>query len=219
MNKMKNCKVCGAEIAANAKVCPSCGAINKPPIYKRVWFWLFIVFIVLPAIGLSFSSGGDENATDETTATVTASSSTNTGTTTSEDDATSSVNPAFAGDCGISSSGQMGSSIIDYPELTISITNTTEKEISAIKFYAVPYDVYGDEIVKWSSQNNLYTDTSIAAGSSTSIYYQFIEDSVKTIKLYVYSVYFSDGTEWGDKDATESTILENGVPIEVSGES
>ena len=88
-----------------------------------------------------------------------------------------------------------------------------------MKFYAVPYDVYGDEITGWTSQNNLYTDTSINPNASTSISYQFIEDSVKTVKLYIYSVYFADGTEWGNKDATKSTILENGIPVEVYGES
>ncbi len=113
----------------------------------------------------------------------------------------------------------MGSSIIGFPELTISITNKTDKEISAIQFYAVPYDVYGDEIVGWTSQNKLYTDTAIGAGKSDTVTYQFIEDSVKTLKLYVYSVYFSDGTEWGDKNSTESTILNNGAVIEVYGES
>ena len=72
---------------------------------------------------------------------------------------------------------------------------------------------------RWISQNKLYTDTAIGVGKSNTISYQFIEDSVKTVKLYVYSVYFADGTEWGDKDATKSTILENGALIEVSGES
>jgi len=45
--KMIQCKTCGAGIAKNAKVCPSCGAKNKKPIYKRCWLWaLVIVFII-----------------------------------------------------------------------------------------------------------------------------------------------------------------------------
>ncbi len=43
-----------------------------------------------------------------------------------------------------------------------------------------------------------------------------IEESVKTVKLYGYSVYYADGTEWGDKDAFKWEILENGVPINVT---
>lgn len=43
--KMTNCKVCGTEIAKNAKRCPHCGAKNKKPIYKRGWF-IFLVVIL-----------------------------------------------------------------------------------------------------------------------------------------------------------------------------
>lgn len=50
--KMIHCKACGKEIAANAKSCPSCGAKNKKPIYKRVWFWCVLVLILM-AIGSS----------------------------------------------------------------------------------------------------------------------------------------------------------------------
>lgn len=205
MSKMKPCNTCGAEIAATAKVCPVCGAKNKKPIYKRVWFWVLIVLIISSAL-----SGISSTPTSETT---------------KNDDAAqtqkvvSSQDPAFDGDCGIQASAQMGSSVIGLPELNVSITNTTDKQISAIQFYAVPCDVYGNEITGWTSQNNLYIDDAIPAGGSDSISYQFIEDSVKTLKLYVYSVYFADGSEWGNKDAGKSTILKNGAQIEVSGES
>lgn len=210
MNQMTNCKSCGKEIAKSAKSCPSCGASNKPPIYKRVWFWLVIIFIVLPIISSIFISEPSD-AND--------SSNSNTANTTTEDNKPAEKPSPFDGDCGITASAEMGSSIIGYPELKINITNTTDKDISAIKFYAVPCDVYGDEITGWTSQNYLYTDTTIGAGASTSINYDFIEDSVKTLKLYVYSVYFDDGTEWGNKDAIKSTILDKGTQIQVYGES
>lgn len=35
MAKIIKCKICSNEIASNAKVCPSCGATNKRPLYKR----------------------------------------------------------------------------------------------------------------------------------------------------------------------------------------
>ncbi len=114
----------------------------------------------------------------------------------------SSSRSVFDGDCGVAVSAEMGETIIGFPELTISITNTTSKTISAIQFYAVPLDVYGEEISGWTAQNRLYTDTAIEAGASTSISYQLIEDSVKTVRLYIYSVFFSDGTEWGNREAT-----------------
>ena len=140
-----------------------------------------------------------------------------------EDISTQTENPKveetpsiFDGDCGITASAEIGNNIINFPELKITITNTTDKEIAAIQFYAVPQDVYGEEIKSWSTQKNLYTDTPISAGKTTTISYQLIEQSVKTVKLYVYSVYFSDGTEWGDKDAPSSKILKDAPTIEVT---
>lgn len=53
------CKVCGAEMAANSKACPSCGAKNKKPIYKRVWFWILIVIVVIVIIAAIGGSGSD----------------------------------------------------------------------------------------------------------------------------------------------------------------
>ena len=50
-NKIKQCKVCGKDIATSAKVCPYCGAKNKKPIYKRWWFILLVILFVLSIIG------------------------------------------------------------------------------------------------------------------------------------------------------------------------
>ncbi len=209
MDKIVHCRTCGAEMAASAKSCPACGAKNKPPIYARVWFWLLIIFVVLPTVGTIVGTINSVNSNDTS----------NEATSSDSNNVVSNKVSTFEGDCGIAATAEMGSSIIGYPTLSISITNTTEKDIAAIQFYAIPYDVYGNEITGWTSQNKLYTDNGISAGQTKSIHYDFIEDSIKTVKLYVYSVYFSDGTEWGDKDATKSTILSNGAIIEVSGQS
>lgn len=42
---MKLCKTCGAMIAKKAKKCPQCGAKNKKPVYKRIWFWILVIII------------------------------------------------------------------------------------------------------------------------------------------------------------------------------
>lgn len=52
-NPMKACSACGVEIAKSAKACPHCGAKNKKPIYKKWWFWLIIIFILIGALGSS----------------------------------------------------------------------------------------------------------------------------------------------------------------------
>lgn len=44
------CRNCNAQIAKNAKICPSCGAKNKKPFYKRVWFILLIIILILGTI-------------------------------------------------------------------------------------------------------------------------------------------------------------------------
>lgn len=45
-SKISVCKNCGNPLPEKATVCPSCGAKNKKPIYKKWWFWLIIVLIV-----------------------------------------------------------------------------------------------------------------------------------------------------------------------------
>lgn len=70
MSKMKNCKACGAEIAASAKSCPKCGAKNKKPIWKRVWVWILTVIILAAAIGSMGGSSDTNTSTDTNTPTV-----------------------------------------------------------------------------------------------------------------------------------------------------
>ena len=113
----------------------------------------------------------------------------------------------------------MGTDLIGQPTVSVSITNTTDKDISAIKFYVVPIDVYGEELKGIFTMNRLSTDDTIEAGKSDTRSWQFLDSEVKTIKLYVYSVYFSDGSEWGDREATKSVILKNSLEIIVEGTS
>lgn len=176
-------------------------------------FWACII-IVIVFINLVSSIGSSETTPSVSESPVQTQVSTEVPQATPTPVAKPSV---FDGDCGIAAEAELYSSIIGYPELEISIKNTSDKDIAAIQFYFIPCDVYGDVISGWTSQNYLYTDNYISAGSSDSLTYSFIESSIKTAKLYVYSVYFADGTEWGNKDATKSTILEEGLLIEVSG--
>ena len=53
MSKMKKCKVCSKEIASNAKSCPECWAKNKKAIYKRPWFIVLAIIIILGTVGES----------------------------------------------------------------------------------------------------------------------------------------------------------------------
>lgn len=151
---MIKCPTCNADIAASAKTCPSCGAKRKRPIYTKIWFWIFIIFVVgMVGASLSTDKSNDTTRMDDT----------------KTDNAVSSKSSVFDGDPGISATGEMGVNIIGQPTLTISIENQTDKELKLFNSMQLLLDVYGDEITKWSSQNYLYTDTSIGAGSSTTI--------------------------------------------------
>ena len=69
--KLKTCPVCGKEMAAGAKACPSCGAKNKKPIYRRWWVWVLVV-LVIAAVGSAMGSednGGTDTPQQETTGT------------------------------------------------------------------------------------------------------------------------------------------------------
>lgn len=64
--KLIKCKTCGAEIAANAKACPQCGAKNKKPIYKKWWFYVLLVLVVAIIAGSSSSGKNSAPASEET---------------------------------------------------------------------------------------------------------------------------------------------------------
>ena len=67
-NKMTICKSCGAQIASSAKTCPNCGAKNKKPIYKRAWFIILVIIVILGIGGAAMGGGDDQPATDNTAA-------------------------------------------------------------------------------------------------------------------------------------------------------
>lgn len=66
MAKMINCKTCGNEIASSAKICPSCGAKNKKPIYKKWWVWLIAIIVVALIAGGGNSSNNGTTLNDTT---------------------------------------------------------------------------------------------------------------------------------------------------------
>lgn len=122
----------------------------------------------------------------------------------------------FANECPISVSVSMYDNIIGFPELKCNIKNNTDKEISAIQLYLLPKDVYGEEADGIFAQNKLQCDTPISANGTDTVVWQMIDQSVKSGDLYVYSVYFSDGTEWGDRNAPTSKIKKYAMKTEVS---
>lgn len=59
-NKIINCKTCGAEIAKNAKTCPSCGAKNKKGKKRIIIIAVLILIVLVIAIAASGDNGGKD---------------------------------------------------------------------------------------------------------------------------------------------------------------
>ncbi len=199
------CKNCGKEIDNKAVVCVHCGVSLKvkKPIFKRWWFWVLIVFLFIGAI--SSTGGSDSGSTGGDNAG-------------SVQNQTEPQIPAeFADACPVEVSASISDNIIGVPELSCHITNNTDKEIAAIQFYFFPKDVYGDDVNTIFTTNKLQTDTPIAPQGSCTRGWQLLDQEVKSGELYVYSVYFTDGSEWGDKDASLTKIKKYGVKLSVEG--
>lgn len=62
MSKLTKCKVCGAEISSNAKVCPQCGAKRK----KHTALIIILVILGVLLFISAIASGSDEKPTKET---------------------------------------------------------------------------------------------------------------------------------------------------------
>lgn len=66
MEKLTNCKHCGAVIAKGTKRCPQCGGKNKKPLYKRGWVWILILILIgtlINRVNDSLSRGKEYNKT------------------------------------------------------------------------------------------------------------------------------------------------------------
>ena len=107
-------------------------------------------------------------------------------------------------------------SLLGNPNLRAEITNNSNKDIAAIRFYVQLYDVYGELITSILDANKLYTDDTIISGKTKVCVWSFFDKKIKSIDLYVYSIYYVDGTEWGDRDATKSVILNNAYKMSVN---
>lgn len=106
----------------------------------------------------------------------------------------------------VSISAYLSDNMLGMPVLNCTFTNNTDKEIAAIKLYFDPVDVYGEKVSTIFTSNDLLTDTYISAGTSHSASWQMLDEEIKSGDVYVYSVYFTDGSEWGNKDASTREI-------------
>lgn len=204
------CKNCGKEIDEKAVVCVNCGHAvkgEKAP-RKKGLVWVLVVVAFICIVGIAVSSGnGDGDAALNNGGTSTGNANG------SGSNPTATVPATFAGACPIEVSASISNNIIGVPEVHCNIANMTDKEIAAVQFYFLPKDVYGDDVNSIMTTNKLYTDEVIEPNGSCTRSWQMLDQQIKSGDLYIYSVYFADGTEWGDKDASVSKIKKYGVKI------
>ncbi len=202
---MKFCEKCGKEIMEEAVVCPGCGCAvesvkekkKKKPLHKKWWFWSLIVFIII-GIAAGGSSNGDIPSTSEDN---------------NAKNETPSVPEEFAQPCPVTAEASVSDNSINYPVLNLNIKNNTDKQISAIQIYFYPKDVYGEPVNTVLTANKLYSDNTIESGETCSKQWQLLDQKIKSGDVYIYSVYFSDGSEWGNKDASDATIKKHGLKL------
>lgn len=224
------CTKCGKLINDNAPQCPYCHQtyvtapqpiiVQTPPkdhsSAAKGCAMLFAIIVGLGIFGAAISNSGKEDDESNETAAEEQTDATNT----SSKPKLSKMAAAFSGDCGIEATAHMKSNqYVNHPELTINVSNESGKDIAAIKFLAIPYNVYGEEIKSFATQKGLYSDDLLKAGASEKMTFgPFLLQNIKTVKLYVYSVYFTDGSKWGDKDASERDAIRYGKQIDVDFE-
>lgn len=133
MGKMTNCKSCGKEIAINAKTCPSCGAKNKKPFYKKIWFWVIVVII---AIALVSGGGSNESSSSDNKPSNNNDNNNSPAKTdsTKKEKFSYTIESAYVGDY------NMGYYIEGI------VTNNTDKEYSYVQIEFVCYDSAGNNL-------------------------------------------------------------------------
>ena len=124
-----------------------------------------------------------------------------------------SIPDEFSSDFPLDIKAALYDNILNFPELKCEIKNNSSKEISAIKLYFEPRNVYGEKSENIFTTKKLDTDNSILSGETAQLNWQLLDQDIKSGDLYIYSVYFSDGTEWGDKTASESIIKKYGFKL------
>lgn len=122
----------------------------------------------------------------------------------------------FYGDSGvIVPSATLSRTDTGQAQIKLKIKNNTTKRIEALKFYVLCYDVYGDEITSFMGGNQLFTDEGIGWKETETRTWILQDKSIKRVTLYLYSVYFEDETEWGDRKAKRKDIITKGECIHV----
>ncbi len=188
MAKLVKCKSCDAEIAKTAKTCPHCGAKNKKPFYKRWWFWLIAIVLLLSMI----PAGGEDTSNDNQDSTNQIQQRQTNGTTSEKTEDESSVSLTFeiiageSGDYGEMFTLNKGTEFEDsyyiyrIPAGTYTVTNTGDY-MSQLNVYSCEIYVNEDG---WEEPADCYYVKILDVGNSDTVsipegYYIHIDEPAK----------------------------------------
>lgn len=102
--------------------------------------------------------------------------------------------------------------IIGQPQLTLSMTNNSEKDIDAYKVRIYAYDNYGTQLRQFGFGDDFLGGISqdiLPSGASTSmekIWLLHGFDNGRKFVLRLMSIHFTDGTEWRTEDNQQVTV-------------
>ncbi len=106
--------------------------------------------------------------------------------------------------------------------LTIKQTNQGGKTIAAIKYLIVVYNIYGEILQQYgygaSALTATYDNLNINPGGNCTGDWELrgFSDG-KSLDIYIYSVYYTDNTEWGSHNLSVTDIKNYAPKIHVTG--
>ena len=188
---MKHCTQCGKELTDDAVFCEYCGAqqrVAKTRKHKAAET-VGIIAITILVISVVYSLASNVIGTS--------SSSSN-----------SKVPSAFESTCPVTvkeayACEQVGDTLYMGLEPHIS----SKKGITDIRAVVVFFDLYGDYVGDYEWEYSTPIDEGFQINTG--------EDRVGSAKVYVYCVLLSDGTQWGDKDATAEEKINYGYEADI----
>jgi len=98
------------------------------------------------------------------------------------------------------------------PSVKINVQNNENKDILAIEFYILEYDIYGKILQSENSPKFTATRTIPAYGFKT-LRHRPSHPATHKIQIFFYSIYYNDGSFWGCKDASTKVIFEHTQPL------
>ena len=124
----------------------------------------------------------------------------------------------FAGDCGVTAVAEVQKSELDWLDVKLDITNKTEKEIIAVKFFAVLLNKQGNPIGGDTGRIFMQPceNFPIPAQKSVTESVTVTQQVAYSLELYVIYVEYADGSTWGAKDVNADQISESAPTVPVT---